>query len=69
MGFSPGPRFVGLRHTDRTEKEIPLSLNRVIDYVEPAKNAVKDHPKNGMIDAPGNGYGQDTSEAPATYAR
>ena len=46
-----------------------LSLDRVIDYVDPAKNAMKDHPQNGMIDAPGNGYGQDTSEAPATYAR
>ena len=53
----------------RAENKIPLSLNRVINHVQPAKNPVKDHPQNGMIDAPGNGYGQDTSEAPATYAR
>jgi len=29
-----------------------LSFDGVIDYVEPTKNAVKDHPKNGMLDAP-----------------
>src|ERR1700682_6727663 len=29
-----------------------LMLDRVIDDVEPAEDAVKDHPKNGMIEAP-----------------
>jgi hypothetical protein len=29
---------------------------------------VKDHPKNGMIHAPGNRDGEHTSEAPKTYA-
>ena len=30
---------------------------------------MKHHPKNGMIDAPRNGDGEHTSEAPKTYAR
>jgi hypothetical protein len=29
-----------------------LPLDRVIDNVQPAKDAVKDHPKNRMINAP-----------------
>ena len=46
-----------------------LPLDRVIDDVEPAEDAVKDHPKNGVIDAPRNGDSKHASEAPKTYAR
>jgi hypothetical protein len=45
-----------------------LALDRAIDNVEPAEDAVKDHPKNGMLDAPRNGDGEDASEAPKPYA-
>jgi hypothetical protein len=46
-----------------------LPLDRVIDDVEPAEDAVKDHPKNGVINAPRNGDSKHASEAPKTYAR
>jgi hypothetical protein len=46
-----------------------LPLKGVIDYVEPTKNAVKDHPKNGMLDAPRNGYSEHASETPKADAR
>ena len=46
-----------------------LPPDRVIDDVEPTEDAMKHHPKNGMIDAPRNGDGEHTSEAPKTYAR
>jgi len=46
-----------------------LALDRVIDDVEPAEDAVKDHPKNGVIYAPRSGDSKHASEAPKTYAR
>jgi hypothetical protein len=32
--------------------KVGLPLDGVIDDVKPTEDAVKDHPKNGMIDAP-----------------
>ena len=31
---------------------VPLQSDRVIDHVEPAQNAVEDHPENRMVEAP-----------------
>jgi hypothetical protein len=49
--------------------ETGLALDGVIDDVEPAQNTVKNHPQNGVLEAPGNGDGEHTSETPETDSR
>lgn len=49
--------------------ETGLALDGVVDDVEPAQNTVKNHPQDGVLEAPGNGDGEHTSETPETDSR
>lgn len=55
----------------RFAREYPqwLSLDCVVDDVEPTQNAVKNHPQDGMIDTPRNGDGEHATKTPKTDPR
>ena len=40
------------RRSPGMSRVVPLPSDRVIGHVEPAQNAVEDHPENGMVEAP-----------------
>jgi hypothetical protein len=48
---------------------VRLPLERIINDVQPTQDTLKNHPQNGMIDAPRNNDGQHAPETPKTNAR
>jgi hypothetical protein len=45
-------RLIRRNEPSRTPWVVPLPSDGVIDHVEPAQNAVEDHPEDGMVEAP-----------------
>src|SRR6266403_1988527 len=48
---------------------VRLPLERIINDVQPTQDAVKNHPQDGMVDAPRNSDGKHAPETPTTNAR